>query len=845
MDNNATDTGAENKQSKQLQIKQLVDRYIENVRAYGMEQYVADHEGYKFQAVETFQQNFDLEAEDLAEMLGAAIGNNNLVTGANYNPRLMAIKLSQEYSDEMREALKVLLDEGQELQSRMERFKRMTDEVMDQRNQKHNDNRITFFDIRFISLLLSMQYPDKYYYIKITEYRDFINYIEGGGVKLSGSIYEKYATILPYVEMLSAYLREQPEADEIRQAMTEGLEFQDEQFHWMAQDVVYTINKDYLHGDEGGSELLELLNDFVEHVDNKDSERNKFKGEYQGVKYRAWFGSSGETYLKTPWMVFGKDNHEIGSEWEDCRIILFYDWTDSKLVLAYRWIVDGEPAPNPDDRYISKNDFATGDWEDWYGQVRATAEDPRKIPQSFVDEFNKLIDEYHRMEAKQTNDRGVNMQKLPSLNTILYGPPGTGKTYQALNHYATNLLEHQADQQRSVEEVLADNLTELRWWEVVALALHQSGDSMKVGELADTQIIRSYARYVKKRTGKVNATLWVALQERSDEGSSNSKYRLHDVDYFTKQSGSRWTLTDIGRSFVEEALGDIELNVEAETATNWKKFHSTITFHQSYSYEEFVEGIRPVIDEDDADGSIRYEIKDGIFKEMCNLAINDPDNNYLLIIDEINCGNIAKIFGELITLLESDKRLGGENELKVRLPYSRETFSIPANLYLLGTMNTADRSIALLDIALRRRFTFVEAMPDYDKLQTIKGVDLAKLLHTINSKVEAMIDRDHQIGHSYFMGVNSLEELHDAWYQKVVPLLQEYFYNDWERLRIVLKEQGGDTGFVNIKPQSELTQLFGSESGYDDALVGTVHYYQPADLPSALIDLYESPQENA
>ena len=167
-------------------------------------------------------------------------------------------------------------------------------------------------------------------------------------------------------------------------------------------------------------------------------------------------------------------------------------------------------------------------------------------------------------------------------------------------------------------------------------------------------------------------------------------------------------------------------------------------------------------------------------------AQNDPDHKYLLVIDEINRANIAKVFGELITLIEDDKRLAEEHEISVQLPYSKETFGVPENLLILGTMNTADRSIALLDIALRRRFTFVEQMPNPSLLEMVEGVDLGVLLDRLNRRITVLLGRDYQIGHSYLMNIDSLETLHFAWYRKIMPLLQEYFYNDWERLRAVV-----------------------------------------------------------
>ena len=207
-----------------------------------------------------------------------------------------------------------------------------------------------------------------------------------------------------------------------------------------------------------------------------------------------------------------------------------------------------------------------------------------------------------------------------------------------------------------------------------------------------------------------------------------------------------------------------------------------VTFHQSFGYEDFIEGIRPGLTVDD----LRYRLHDGAFKRMCDRAAEDPDNEYLFVIDEINRANIAKVFGELITLLEDDKRLGEPNEVRATLPYSGDSFGVPGNLLVVGTMNTADRSIALLDIALRRRFTFVHVAPDASLLPTVSGVDLGAVLRRLNSRIAALLDGDHAIGHSYFLGVKTLEALRFAWDHRVLPLLQEYFYNDAERLAAVV-----------------------------------------------------------
>lgn len=236
-----------------------------------------------------------------------------------------------------------------------------------------------------------------------------------------------------------------------------------------------------------------------------------------------------------------------------------------------------------------------------------------------------------------------------------------------------------------------------------------------------------------------------------------------------------------------------------------------VTFHQSFDYESFVEGLRPVSNDAGSGGGFSLKPHDGIFKTLANkadkarLAAKKGGTTpapYVLVIDEINRANISKVLGELITLIEPDKRLGvGPNALKVKLPYSTDFFGVPANLHLIGTMNTADRSIALLDTALRRRFVFQEMEPRSDFLETVDGINLSAVLSTINKRIEFLIDREHRIGHAFFINCRNKQQIDLAMREKVIPLLQEYFFEDWARLAVVLgdggeKTRSGSGGFL-------------------------------------------------
>ena len=263
-----------------------------------------------------------------------------------------------------------------------------------------------------------------------------------------------------------------------------------------------------------------------------------------------------------------------------------------------------------------------------------------------------------------------------------------------------------------------------------------------------------------------------------------------------------------------EKFNDHQFNISDDSPDGSGQIAFT-TFHQNYAYEDFVEGIRPTVE----GREVGYEIRDGIFKKLANSAENNPGKPYVLIIDEINRGNIAKIFGELITLIEDSKRLGASDAKEVILPYSQQSFGVPPNLFIIGTMNTADRSIQILDTALRRRFTFNEMMPKPSHINIstdVEGINCQKVLESMNRRIFGLLDRERQIGHTYFFNVTKVEQLADVFQNRIIPLLQEYFFDDWSKIRAVL----GNNAFVqesNIKEQS-LNEYRDSEIKYYERL---------------------------
>lgn len=487
-------------------------------------------------------------------------------------------------------------------------------------------------------------------------------------------------------------------------------------------------------------------------------------------------------------------------------------------------------------------------------------------------------------------------------NILLYGPPGTGKTY-IINHFANYfLLYHNIspdkanDYWRAVTEKDADTCRSLQslvraeqegttnqpafWWvnaneqEWTWQKLFDEGiwyfgkrkpapnfEAAKPGDIIFGYLARPHKQMValarieegldvRTINGKDKECIVIKPLEMLPHPLAWKKITDHPVlkTSFPIRTNARGTMLRLSAEEAQELASLLRAegnNIKLPTSVRGR-FTDFVTFHQSFAYEEFIEGLKPILIEDEADeidtsddsekktdantdkAGIKYKVQSGVFKDICErakrswLAHHSNAPKYLLVIDEINRANIAKVLGELITLIEDDKRLGQANEMTVRLPYSSDAFGVPPNLYILGTMNTADRSIALLDIALRRRFTFMEMMPRPSLLTTISGIDLNRLLTKLNGRITALLDRDHQMGHSYFLGIdeNDRDGLHFVWYHRVIPLLQEYFYNDGERLKVVLGNEFLRRVEIDAATQAALGNLYDAEqSNYEIVLL--------------------------
>ncbi|WP_280517258.1 AAA family ATPase [Pseudoalteromonas sp. bablab_jr004] len=459
----------------------------------------------------------------------------------------------------------------------------------------------------------------------------------------------------------------------------------------------------------------------------------------------------------------------------------------------------------------------------------------------FKVELSELVEEGESLmpsDEQLQNENNINENiQSPELNTILYGPPGTGKTYHSIQaavkaaepeFYSTLGINENIGTTHLQREKLTRVYNELfDAGRIKFVTFHQSYgyEEFVEGLSAKTEGDKLY--YFEKNgvfkslcnqaKGKCGASSFLNVGDSF--GSFTVQSIKSEVIHIRKQNGSNLLMP---RAIIDEVVDLVQnksLLIDEVSAEKLRELGSNTDAY-------FVSGYK------------------GLYKPLCEeliaRRIKSPNisKNYVLIIDEINRGNISKIFGELITLIESSKRLGRPEAIEVTLPYSGEKFSVPENLYIIGTMNTADRSLALMDTALRRRFDFIEMMPNYSVLRDAHGqsytiqkgsleIDLVLLLQELNKRIVALYDREHQLGHAFLMQVvkaivahkmdQALIELKNCFQNKIIPLLAEYFFEDWQKIRLVLGDNQKPKAYQLIN-QSDVDYkvLFGDTEDLGD-----------------------------
>lgn len=424
-------------------------------------------------------------------------------------------------------------------------------------------------------------------------------------------------------------------------------------------------------------------------------------------------------------------------------------------------------------------------------------------------------------------------------NIIYTGVAGTGKTYrlqQIAKQYTEILPVANAD------DLLKALLKPLSWRDVICLIFlnnYQQGRKLlKVPEIIDHQFFRMKAQ-LNDRKENLNQTAWGTLMMYSDKNSVRVKYhRRASQSYFDKDDSSNWFLLADSLPLLadlQNKLDDYQAAMHSQFQPNYlqpklERF-SFVSFHQAYGYEEFVEGIRPHIADN---GQMSYRVESGAFLRLCQQAKHDPSHRYAMLIDEINRANVARVFGELMSLIEPSKRAGQTDSLSVNLAYSRQPFSVPSNVDIYATMNSQDHSLAPLDMAFRRRFEFIECRPQPQLLGKVMAngieIDLAKLLTVLNERISQNLAKDSQLGHSFLWGIDSLQALSAAFSQSIIPQVAQACQQHGQILQAIF----GQT-FIRLIDNKKATGFMAQQAGFD---INT----QALDDPNSYLAIYQSTQ---
>lgn len=724
-------------------------------------------EDYKWKLVNQLKGRPDVEAEDFKlEIKDLNPQENNLVYQMAKGTSNRMAKLKPE---EYRACFRSLFDESIDLKQRISNF--MTEIVAlykstEGENSAHHDERT-------ISAYLTFHNPEKYTFYKSTYYEEYCKLLD---IKPK-AVGEKYVHYLELInELIDNYILQDAELlDLVDEKLTGGEYYKDEKRLLLAQDILYRMLN-----------LSIMTNYWI----------------FQGNPSVFDFETALKQNILTDWTVSAhKDKMKTGD-----KVIMWITGSKSGCYAL------GELISEPYEKETSPDDHL------WKSEDKSKLKVDIEITHNLVDspilkEKIKKVDALKNLKIgnqgtnfratqqefeailKLTKDDVNNNQNnkfdnMIALNQILYGPPGTGKTYNTINK-AISIINPDFDlnQDRKIVKQEFERLT--NDGQIVFTTFHQSMsyedfiEGIKPETVNDKVVYNIQSGIFKKicQTAKTPNQL--------DFNQAFEKLKL-DLD----EKEMLKLKTPTGKEFAVSVNSNGNLHL-----LTGKNFDPQGTLTKE-NLQKFIDGDGLIYWQGYFNGVIKYlEDNYGYSRKHKN-----KEQNFVLIIDEINRGNVSQIFGELITLIEDDKRLGSSEALEVVLPYSKEKFGVPSNLYIIGTMNTADRSVEALDTALRRRFSFEEIRPNPEVITNrkqgdngvVEGIDLAQLLETINKRIELLVDKDHQIGHSYFLPVESIKELKSAFQNKIIPLLQEYFFGDYGKIGLVL-----GSGFVSVKEKEK------------------------------------------
>ena len=588
-------------------------------------------------------------------------------------------------------------------------------------------------------------------------------------------------------------------------------------------------------------ELKVKIERFINQTKTNDQTTRQYAGEYNNCILKTSFGAG--ALAKIPWIAFLNYDQEVQN---GIYPGLLLDKEKEILYVTYCVSATNKPQIMWDSKIlIEKMDIRK--YKESFVAAKFTNIYDNLDLDNVVTELNKVINLFHKQfEAYQSpvdKKKEIENMRIEPLNQILYGPPGTGKTYNTINK-AIEVIENRklSNEELDNRSLLKEQFNKYKeLGQIEFVTFHQSYgyeefvEGIKAlpsgadGNDSDEMIYDVVPGIFKKLSQKAHDSKVLPLKDKPKEFTLNApqlniqaRMIQEDENIFRVLAGSK-IRKDNSNTFKLQNLKNKILNtIKNSEEDEW------FLMEEDYPFKS-MSGSSSVILGRQSNGFKEWkEVKENI--EIDNKL---ELKNYVLIIDEINRGNISKIFGELITLIEDSKRAGNKEKVEITLPYSGDMFSVPNNLYILGTMNTADRSIALMDTALRRRFHFEEMMPNTELLDfEVEGINIKAMIDVINQRIEYLYDRDHMIGHAYFINLEdnpSIKELDNIFKNKVIPLLQEYFYDDWEKIQMVLgdhieqKEQDENKFIVSKKQEEKKLFGFDHDDIEDDQIIFTVN----------------------
>lgn len=700
-------------------------------------------ERYKWEAIQCFQNNWNIDAENFAEMLERALAKTyNLLTSQSTFAKAMIIYLAAKDRTAVRDMFVDLYNENTNVAERIEAFISRAVDLFEKTKDSANEKMKQHFQSqKAVGIYLFLRYPEKYFIYQYEKYKGFAARI-GYDVQVKTGYVQNIPEYFEMCEMVLAEVRKDTDLQVLSKGRLDSKCYQDPEFHMLTDDIVYYGNKFNNQTPKGTDDPDEETEDEKEvNIEMATFSKNMIlygppgTGKtYQTINYAVAIIED-----KVLADILAEDYVAVLARYNVYKEAGSIEFTTFHQSFGYEEFIEG-----------IKPFLYSDDEEQDITNIAYKIEDG--IFKAFCDKAGTPI-------IKKTNDFGFS--EYPTLWKVSLAGTGDNPVRQ---------------------DCMKNDYIRIGWDEY-----GQSITDETVFSVGGKTVLNAFINRMQK--GDI---ILSCFSERAIDaiGVVEGEYEWHqEMRDYCRVRKVKWLVKNINYDIVE------------------MNRNMVMTLSTVYKMSVSVADVIKILNVNSAGTIISAEVP----------------KKFVFIIDEINRGNISKILGELITLIEPAKRLGQSEAMTAKLPYSKKLFGVPDNVYIIGTMNTADRSIALIDTALRRRFTFIEHKPDIRVLSgvEVEGVSIPDMMSKINRRIEVLGDREHTIGHAYFVDLKdtpTLEMLSNIFAHHIIPLLQEYFYEDYEKIRLVLGDSHKDPEeqFV-LEKDNDFAELFGgSDFDFDE-----------------------------